>query len=1163
MDLSSLTTLQETVHLVSMFSYINTLSDFLLSESLINKNEMLQLLPIANGIYRFLEAEQSNYVRMERSLNDDRSEIQRRKSLLIKAVINGSDIYGGKVNEEPDPIFVNELFKRIITSIVFNNDTNIYGFIVRTIRESNSLNVGKIVETMRNRLDSTLTPIVSERVFRDYIEPLFPVYGEISLTSVEFIYAQAGAIFINSGSSHPEFGEIFDSVEEKSEGGEEKSKEDEKKSKGGEENSKGDEEKSKRERFEEYLRLGHVIEYLLGEGKLDGGEKIFALPALLFYVSRERDALVYETTANIVTNEVHLMRAQEHLFGHLKRIIDATKIAKDNDPKYQFLLAMTQHKNRTSIARDLILGRCFNNSRSNDIEEPNHAEELKHTEEANQESHHIKMTMQAKQINLEDEVINYKNNPTGYRCNGILLPDVNDLFSRQNADIVQKYGHYVRVSMEIFNNLPKENLKISKGFFKLYYFLNAGSDMDAWENQELKTSDDLLKFNYPQIGDVYYALRLIDGNLTLIKEANDSKFRENLGLPKDTQFLDNNFHLLKNPDQNFTVFIDKMVADREKRMKKILDTEYDMTRKEWWIDFGLNLIPFRACLQSVKKDDLDGAATFCSLDGMILLGTLSEIGVTIEKFLTSTTTALLEKEEIKLSTLILREMFNSEKLLNRMQIKEMIKEVSTSVLKYLDPGFGLIFSLLKSGFQQIGTFVTGMERYFKFSLTRTFVSKWEHYGDYYSKVGIIYGMPTYVRTTYGKNFGYGYKFIKNDKLAEVRRVSERESEIPIFKISKDKKIYAKEYHLQNRFPFEYSSNAEIKIRVKNEYNTGVCIKSRIKRSPDYFCPRILEYLEREEMKEKAIKIAKVQKFTPMEDIKTVLSSYIYRKRYNEIDLMLSWIKDNKLPSVMNKYKIKNPEEFQKLMYWEQLENPYLSEWEANQIIASFLMDKERRMIELFKPIHIVRDEYLQYRSYESMTFLDYYSLENYMHNGFKKMSYNTNEAILMKQAINRLAIRQGNRMPKEVSDILFASDIKTLEEFDGMFQFGETNYKLTSYVQATKKISNAMEYKNVLSDGYFKVIYKFEFDKPYFSAKMENVLKNYEEEIILLPGTKFNIVHVDENIIGDELVKIVHLKYASKLTREEIMKKIMDNIYQLEYYRNNLNTINAGKIVAM
>ncbi|XP_043470118.1 putative uncharacterized protein DDB_G0277255 [Leptopilina heterotoma] len=512
MDVFAGITIQETVHLVSMFNYMNTLSDFLFSKSFIDEEEKCQLLAVANGIYRYIE--------------DDTPPIgiQERKRILIKEAIRESDIYSDEEKENPNAIFVNELFRRIIISIVFNDETNIYGFIIKVIRNSKVGDVGKLLDKIREELNQTLPGLVFERVFNDYILPMFPQpvqnlespsaggkakakaalaesllvteavalaeslteaakgvttklassveaavaesssvteaeaftaelaessepviatlvkslseattelassveaavvepslvseaftaalaeslsnaklassveaavvepssvteaeeftaklaeslskaeltssveatttslpEASVNLTSMEFLYSQAGAIFLLSSSSHPEMNKFLTST-------------------------------GSSKIFHEYLHLAFAMKQLLNANKIDiEFIRIFTLPALIYYVWNNREKLVNETTADIVTNAEHVRKALEQLFFYLNEETDSQRIiVEEKNLLYQHQLGMAFHQSRTEIARNLIGRRC----------------------------------LLTNGIKIDDEVTRYKNNPGTFSCDG-------------------------------------------------------------------------------------------------------------------------------------------------------------------------------------------------------------------------------------------------------------------------------------------------------------------------------------------------------------------------------------------------------------------------------------------------------------------------------------------------------------------------------------------------------------------------------------------------------------------------------------------------------------------------------------------------------------------------------------------------------------------------
>lgn len=1349
MDDFSMNKIQETVHLVSMFSYMNTLSDFLFSKSLIMENEKYQLLPVANGIYHYLENE------------TEPKGIQERKNILIKEVINGSDIYGGKKDEIPDPIFVNELFKRIITSIVFNNDTNIYGFILNEVRNSSTTDVGILIDKMRDKLNQTLPSLVFERVFNDYILPMFPqpeqnltsssssaaevVGSSMNLSSVEFIYAQAGAMFLHSGTSNPVIDEFFYTNQ-------------------------------KQDNFHEYLHLAHIIENLIMDKKVEGEYvRIFTLPAMLYYVRNDREKLDNETTANIVTNPEHVQNALGQLFIYLNQTINGLASTRNNDTRYQFLLAMSNYKNRTVIARELIEEKCFlpngtnvedeilryknnydtfscsskriseiirilNNgssgfllnldtqnveellpilengiiyhvqvdlhngsiselplvSKRRDINrvllEPKFLPESQNNDISNflldltnegtkgmllilnngdisgfllpltkkdtngfvlipmnknvdellpilTNGNIRQLLMDLNNRNVRELLLDLNNGTINeilpirknenisqedpnknqvqqilssgnilkllpylnrenvtlyqlmyqtvlktyhkslYQHTTELLPNLNELFNQQNEKISKKYHNYEMDALdEVFGDTfiemqNKKGVEISQGLYKAFY---AGEGiLGGAERQALRPQDDLLKFQYNSGEIVYYALVRKNNTVELIAEADNDKFREQLGLSVWETFNDRDFKVIKESKENFTTLINRIADDRQKSMlKNLKDEGYDITRKEWWSDFGLNLIPFYTCWKAFQERDEHMGVPFCTMDGLMILNVFAEIGQVVNRFLMQSTRLSIARAEMKLSTLMLRESLTelSEKSLQTVAFglkKEMLRGITTTVIRFLDPGVEFLFNFGKFSLRSIWQLTTKLSTKLRttfplFNKIYNFLNEMKM--GTYRRLSTIYGTNVYVRTINDHSiFGYGYKFFENPS-GQLRFVTKREEEIPLvmLKDGKNRKIYKEinpytghlknEYHLQNRFPHERGENSEVIFKLPEEIQIECLPTRRRRRSPEFFCQRLMSQLKREERQREAINIAKKLKYPLPDNINEILSSYLYTNKNDEVNFMLDLINEG-IPAFhkWNSRKLKNPEEFYALLYWDYLDNPYLSEWEANQLIGTTYNKNDRTSIELFKPINQIHNEFLQYHAYESMSFIDYYSIGNFLHRGARKISYDTNEAILMKQAIYRLVVRQSSLEFKRIKNIYFATELREFNDFENTFLWNEKEFILPKFQTTTENLLSAMENVHVMDNSHVKVLYQFKMNNNvYASARVKNVFKDNIEENILLPGTKFKIDKVSDYVLGDETVKLVELTLDQKLWKERIIKEIMDKLYFLEIERQAL-----------
>lgn len=111
----------DAVYLISLYSYFNSLNDFLFSENYLQKYDQHKQIPMVNALYKYLDEHQ-----------DDKDD-------LIRSLLQGSDLYGEKVGESFDDTFVNKMFEYIISSLVFDKYGDIYGFLADVVLNMISL----------------------------------------------------------------------------------------------------------------------------------------------------------------------------------------------------------------------------------------------------------------------------------------------------------------------------------------------------------------------------------------------------------------------------------------------------------------------------------------------------------------------------------------------------------------------------------------------------------------------------------------------------------------------------------------------------------------------------------------------------------------------------------------------------------------------------------------------------------------------------------------------------------------------------------------------------------------------------------------------------------------------------------------------------------------
>ncbi|XP_051160081.1 uncharacterized protein LOC127280838 isoform X1 [Leptopilina boulardi] len=292
----------ETVQLIPISFCINILSEFLFIEQYLVEFDQNKQIPIVNALYEYLQDYQ----------NDTFKKIE-----LIRNLLHGSDLYGEKEGEYIDITFVNMLFDYIISSLVFDKYGNIYGFLADTFCKAKNLEIKEVLNRIRTNLQnasfdneygssSTLSDLSVARIYNDIILPLFPVSkDDISLLSLDYIYAQAGSMFLRAGRINS-----YNYLTIQS-------------------NSAY---LTDDNLFNEYLTTGHAIEkFILTDEKNFNMLKAFALPALSHFIINSKYLFIYENMANIISDVSFWEAAFKQLFTYTSNAFNDINSMINND----------------------------------------------------------------------------------------------------------------------------------------------------------------------------------------------------------------------------------------------------------------------------------------------------------------------------------------------------------------------------------------------------------------------------------------------------------------------------------------------------------------------------------------------------------------------------------------------------------------------------------------------------------------------------------------------------------------------------------------------------------------------------------------------------------------------------------------------------------------
>lgn len=1100
MDLGNFTNPLEAVQLISIFSYLNTLNDILYVDNYLNKTDQHKRIPIVNALYHYLLDENKG----------DQEKLNERKIRLVRRLINGTDLYGGKENEIPALQFVNNFLNHLVKSLIFEKYGNILGFIAQNVRSSTNESLTALMNRLEQSLrtlsfenefgeNSALDPLVAETVFDDFVKPLFPT-GNESIISIDFIYGQAG-LFLGS----QEIGMNRSGILEN----------------------------------QENIKLAHAVEQLVAAGQLKNTAlKIFALPALIYYVYTQKDLV--GDIRDIVNEPEHWAKAYETLFAYLNQTYQATS-ALENDKAFQFYLALSTFRNRTTLAREIIENNC-------PVQD------------------------------IEHEVTRYKNNPSSYKCGGSLI-DLNHQFRELNHNISVKYRDYEieacrqAFGEDLINSVNGHNVTISRALFNRYFYITIGFDSNV---ALIKSKDDLFEFSYDNGTYLYYALIRTGYHVKIIKVIERPELLRRKILGKMGRLRNNLFSsLVKRREEDFDCFLSKIAEERSQDLNTTLNLSgYDRTRKEWWKELGLSLIPFYTCVNSIKDGKKMSASISCSIDVVLLVPVIGAATNVAGKMVSSTSKSLITLSHTTFSTLALRTSMRSTlKVTGSLLTKEVaefitifelktFQKLGISVARLMDPGFEFFLTVGKGGYRSIENFVNLMEKksLVSFETLKRMIKTSESAVTYVPKqVGTFKGMDVFINSLNGID-GFGYKYIRiaSGQIVEMRTIPALNQELPvILKRIDENRIY-------QRIDVESGEifGDEILIEAtKENFGLDVVDGNSIGKS--------VKNVRKMNLIEMAIEQAvKKNKFTATE-IRKELRKYDFPDTAGrrEINFVEEWTNELKIPSWAGKYKIAEPDLFFQLKYKDMMDLDMKFDTAARRIESLYPVKNYRKLLHEL-PVDKVFTDFSKRRAFIQMKFEDYYALRNYGAFGYKKMATNCDEARRMKNSIYRLAIRQSEDPNEIFVESLFRGESRIPEAIEK--ELSSNEIQLTRFTSTSTDSSIAMKYSQMGSSANTQVFYEMKFEEPILRARVEDFMILNEKETILLPGTKFRVdnvkrwsetsqLGVKENFIKVEMTCVDQL--VPKVERQQGLMKEIGKLVESDtiFYADDVSKI-GGKL---
>ncbi|XP_051171720.1 uncharacterized protein LOC127288359 [Leptopilina boulardi] len=1077
-----------TVQLIPVINYLNLLSDYLFTENYLAEVNRKKQIPIVNALYDYFEENQNNLTMQLK---------------LIRYLLQGSDLYGEEDNENVDEIFVNTMFEYIISSLVFDKYGNIYGFLADTIRKvenlqfDNFLNV--IKETLKNATfdneygsNSILTKLAVNRIYKDIILPIFPKpKTNLSILSLDYIFAQAGSTYLRLGRIKNTYYSDFQNNNFKY---------------------------SHEIFFDEYLIVGHIVRNLINLKKIDVLTlRVFALPALLYYVTTEIK-VKNEIITNVIFNYHHWEAAYHKFLEYMDNAYTQIENQLKNDYKYQMHLRFLSFQNRAVIAKSLIDSQCNFLSKEQ----------------------------------REKEFITYIRFAEYFECSHeVVLPNLNILYKNQINTLADMYGNY---DLEIIKQCFKKSLIRDLHGVTINLVVNNNELVNNDFNNFLYLSYDLLEFYYSNNKTIdYYALVRKSYTVTLIKETDDPVLFQIQCEPflNDLIRFGQRIILKLNDDEENKLF-ENLIHYKKERFNSFFSfSNYNLKNGKWWKEFGLSLVPSYPCLTKIISYDTN-KETLCEKENLKFLNNFTE---DILLYITDLNTqSLLSSFGTTIKTVFLIEtinsisaLYNSSEILTQLNldIQSFYKQVS---LHIEEPKFETI-SITKDGIKLVSKILSNLTEKINFNFTsvnytlnKMEVLKYSFMREI-GAVGIKKSRKLFVNSLYPHN-GFGYKFIKNyNRAIALLRTDYELKEKMFVTLVLDFPESRKKYIKLNNMTFEYEPNYFIyeinnqlrrkttRLRfngIKSYHDDEKCLDDiyleQTKHSDK--CLRHWRFVKQLNQKEGAVELLKNKVIIDGEHIASEQEIRNQLKKYTFPDdnifllyFVTKWIENKKFEESdwSSSCIIENVEILDELRYDLVLETKNLTIPEGNKRINSIYTYRERRKIENGASIENMIRDFNNKKAGFSVTFEDYYAIQNFVTSGYTRIIGDTPEAKRMKLALYRLAIRQSDDLRHEFEGTLFFVESVPLDTINYQLYVGKKvvfqKFSMTSTTEtaATRFVAYA-------PNGFRNILYEMKFDEPYIRATIETKVDRFEpvieKNIILLPGCEFEIVQNGTIVMG-------------------------------------------------
>ncbi|XP_051174465.1 uncharacterized protein LOC127290120 [Leptopilina boulardi] len=625
---------------LSVCHYITAFGIFFYNKELITLEEQNQTVAILNILFEYLK----------NSTNESETKLQ-----LLRKILKGSDLYGGRINETLDMKYVNETYQYIISKSLFSHYGNINGYLAGIINNEENLTYSVLKEnvfqhllknyTTRNYCSPEnssvkLTLLSIEKIFANHIWLMFPEpEKDMNIIDVDYIYAMVGLKIVRSISDIDKF------------------------------------------TFDNYILIAREINFNAIKNETEMINQLFLAPALFFYAYSEKEKF---HQGNITSN-YFLKEVYEKFFSYLKLTVNEIINEKlENSLHHQLQKQMDYLKSRTQIALELILKHCYIWKFDNYL--PIYVFYYK--------------TFYHWIVNLI----------LGEKCR-TELPDLDEKYREQFANITETYNEIEKRSIE--NVLINGDLINIMNSSNVVVKLARPGDYQQgcnWCSPKFQTPVNNTYLIFAIIHNSktdFYAIKQENGSLLLLKKnVNEKIFYKELGINRalnmeTVQF----FGFLKRDNENANVFIQN-VAD--KKTKGFVKELYNYYNEPTFVENVFNIItafiPFYNCAQYIRNSETGAAVWSCSLDVISFVPVVGLVGKYSGIFRTNLIADITESNLISnsISVTTASSMSNAIGIISRSVIRTVIDEIisirfvkdfTVSILRSLDPGFEITYQI--------------------------------------------------------------------------------------------------------------------------------------------------------------------------------------------------------------------------------------------------------------------------------------------------------------------------------------------------------------------------------------------------------------------------------------------------------------------------------------